>query len=53
MKFKCNCIQIEKYLLNFSLHFGNAHKILNTLKKKMSLRVDSFLKLKTAKGGYT
>ena len=53
MKFKCTYLQTEKHLLNFFLHFRNVHIILNTLKKKMSLRGDYFLKLKTPKSWLT
>ena len=33
-QFKYNYLEIEKYFLNFFLHFWNLHKILNSLKKK-------------------
>ena len=51
--FKCNYLQIEKYFLNFFLHFQNLHNIWNTLKKKMTLRGDFFLLLWTANSGLT
>ena len=43
-QFKCNYLQIEKYLLNFFLHFLNLYVILNSLKRKMNFRGDFFLK---------
>ena len=42
-QFKCNYLQIQKYFLNFFLHFLNLQKIFNTLKKKMSFRGYLFL----------
>ena len=36
-QFKCNYIEIEKYLLNIFLRSPHLHKIANTLKKKMNL----------------
>ena len=43
--FKSNYLQIQKYLLNFFLHFRNLHKIWNTLKENMNVGSDLFLKL--------
>ena len=43
-QFKCNYLKIEKYFLSFLLHFRSMHKIMNTLKKKMSLKGYLFLK---------
>ena len=45
--------QMEKKFVNFFLHFRNLYKILNTLRKKMNLRGDLFLKLYTAKNVIT
>ena len=32
-RFKCNYLETEKKILNFSLHFQNLHNVWNTLKK--------------------
>ena len=44
-QFKCNYLEIKKYLLNFALHFRNLDKIWNTFKKTMNLRGELILKL--------
>ena len=52
-QFKCNYLEIKKYILIFFLHFSNVNKIVNTRQKKISLRGDLFLKLETSKSGVT
>ena len=52
-QFKYNSLKIQKYFLNFFLHFWNLHKLCNTLKKKISLRGYLFLKnIDCKKPGY-
>ena len=42
---KCGYLKSKKTFLNFFLHLRNLHKILKTLKKKLSLTGDFLLKL--------
>ena len=44
-QFKCIYLEIQKYLLNFFLHFWNLHKTWNTLEKKLNLLGHWFLKI--------
>ena len=37
--FKCNYLKIKKYFLDFFLHYRNMHKVWDTLKEKMILKV--------------
>ena len=52
-QFKCYYVKIKKDFLNFFLHFLNLAGILNTLKEKMSLGGYLFLRLYSAKSGFT
>ena len=44
-QFKCDYLQIKKYVANFFQHLRNLRKDRNTLKKKMNLKGYLFLKL--------
>ena len=48
-QFRCNYLRNKKLLLNFLLHFWNLTKILNVLKKKITLIAFVFPKLRTPK----
>ena len=45
--FRCIYLKNEKYFLNFCFHFRNLESILNIFKKKMTLRADVFLNLRS------
>ena len=47
--FRCNYLRNEKCFLNFFFHFLNLNSILNSFKKKVTIIVDVFLNLQTAK----
>ena len=47
--FRCIYHRNEKYFVNFFFHFPNLEWILNIFKKKMTLRADVFLQLRTPK----
>ena len=44
---RCNYVRIEKYFLNFFLHFLNLNSILNIFKKSLTLMADVFFNLRT------
>ena len=48
--FRCNYLRNKKVFLNFFFHFRNFHSIFNIFgKKKMAIRGDVFLNLRTPK----
>ena len=48
-QFKCIYRNNQKLFVNIFIHFLNLHKIVNILKKKLSLIAEVFLNLFTAK----
>ena len=47
--FRSNYLRNETYFVNFFLHFENLGWIFNIFKKRMTLRADVYLNLRTAK----
>ena len=48
-QFGSNYLKNQKIFVNYFLHFGNLHEILNICKKKMTFIADLFAKLRTPK----